>query len=427
MTGTAGAALGFERRRGLDNTGQPATPASTPTPRPASSRSPTSSSARTRSSRRRPRPATSRTPSPARSDHRLHDLDRRPLRQHPRPPSSWLKHDGNGQLLGGADVHRDRPAAPLGFSADVADNTGQAGYTGLDTDTTAGEFTIAETSSSAPTRSSRRRPRPATSGTPSPARSTITGSTASISIPFVNTLGELRWTKDKGDAGRTPLGGATFSVTPEPVHRQRLAHGRRQRRERRRQGRRRLPARRRADRHLRRRRRSRRPRATRSRPPPARSRSARRARPGRRLLLQQPAHPAARSTSSRRPGRAARARPPTARPSRSRRSRCRTSPTSTSSRTPATFASSTSPSSTTTALPPTRPTTSRPPARSTAPVAQPFELDGRRHRSPATRSARSRGHDEHRHGRRPERRRGDPGLRDRRRRRRDRRPGHRRR
>ncbi len=44
----------------------------------------------------------------------------------------------------------------------------------------------------------------------------ISEATASIALPFVNTLGQLVWTKDKDDQAKTPLGGATFSVTPNP-------------------------------------------------------------------------------------------------------------------------------------------------------------------------------------------------------------------
>ena len=129
---------------------------------------------------------------------------------------SWLKHDGNGQLLGGAVFTVTGTAgAALGFSADVADNTGQAGYAGLDTDTTAGEFTIANLKLG--TYQVVEKTAPAGYIKDTVTRTVeITGSTASISIPFVNTLGELRWTKDKGDQAKTPLGGATFTVTPNP-------------------------------------------------------------------------------------------------------------------------------------------------------------------------------------------------------------------
>ena len=105
--------------------------------------------------------------------------------------------------------------AALGFSADVADNTGQPGYAGLDTDTTAGEFTIANLKLG--TYQVVEKTAPAGYIKDTVTRTVeITGSTASISIPFVNTLGELRWTKDKGDQAKTPLGGATFTVTPNP-------------------------------------------------------------------------------------------------------------------------------------------------------------------------------------------------------------------
>ncbi len=53
---------------------------------------------------------------------------------------------------------------------------------------------------------------------PEPLQGTLTQDdpSAVIEAPFVNTLGELLWTKDKGDQAATPLGGATFTVTPNP-------------------------------------------------------------------------------------------------------------------------------------------------------------------------------------------------------------------
>ena len=121
---------------------------------------------------------------------------------------AWVKHDGEGNLLGGATF---LVTGPFGYSQSVTDNAG------LDADPTAGEllledlklgtYTVAETAAPA-----------GYLGSPVQLQGTLTQEApdATLGVPFVNTLGEISWTKDKGDAGATPLGGATFSVTLNP-------------------------------------------------------------------------------------------------------------------------------------------------------------------------------------------------------------------
>ncbi len=126
----------------------------------------------------------------------------------------WEKHDAKGALLGGATF---LVSGPFAYSQLVADNTGQVGYAGLDADATPGEllledlklgtYTVAETA-----------PPAGYIGSPVQLQATLTQGApdATIATPFVNRLGELIWTKDKGDQAKTPLGGATFTVTPNP-------------------------------------------------------------------------------------------------------------------------------------------------------------------------------------------------------------------
>ncbi len=148
---------------------------------------------------------------------------------------SWLKHDGNGALLGGATFTVTGTAgAAVGFAADVLDNTGQGGYSGLDTDTTAGEFTI--TGLKLGTYTVVEKTAPAGYIKDTNTRTVeITGSTASVSIPFVNTLGELSWTKDKGDASTDAARRRHVQRRSQPVRRGQ-PHGRRQRRQRHQRG-----------------------------------------------------------------------------------------------------------------------------------------------------------------------------------------------
>ncbi|WP_368491444.1 SpaA isopeptide-forming pilin-related protein [Bifidobacterium tibiigranuli] len=54
---------------------------------------------------------------------------------------SWSKTDAGGDLLGGAEWTLT-PTNPAGTSVTVSDNTGQSGYSGLDTDPAAGKFTV---------------------------------------------------------------------------------------------------------------------------------------------------------------------------------------------------------------------------------------------------------------------------------------------
>ena len=125
---------------------------------------------------------------------------------------AWSKFDGHQQLLGGATF---QVTGPSGFDETVEDNTGAPGYSGLDADETAGEFlledlmlgeyTVTETVAPAGYMLDE---------TPQSATLTREQLDASIESPFVNTLGELSWTKDNGKG--TPIGGATFSVTPNP-------------------------------------------------------------------------------------------------------------------------------------------------------------------------------------------------------------------
>ncbi len=121
---------------------------------------------------------------------------------------SWVKQDAKGSLLGGATF---RVTGPFGYDVTVLDDSA------LDADKIAGQFkllslklgtyTVTETAAPA--------------GyilDPASQNATLTQAApnATIAKAFVNTLGELLWTKDKGDTAKTPLGGATFSVTPNP-------------------------------------------------------------------------------------------------------------------------------------------------------------------------------------------------------------------
>ena len=121
---------------------------------------------------------------------------------------AWVKQDAKGSLLGGATF---RVTGPFGYDMTVLDDSA------LDADKTAGQFkvlglklgtyTVTETVAPA--------------GyilDPASQDGTLTQAApnATIAKAFVNTLGELLWTKDKGDNAKTPLGGATFSVTPNP-------------------------------------------------------------------------------------------------------------------------------------------------------------------------------------------------------------------
>ena len=125
---------------------------------------------------------------------------------------AWSKFDGHQQLLGGATF---QVTGPSGFGETVEDNTGALDYSGLDADEAAGEFlledlllgeyTVTETVAPAGYMLDE---------TPQSATLTREQLDASIESPFVNTLGELSWTKDNGKG--TPIGGATFSVTPNP-------------------------------------------------------------------------------------------------------------------------------------------------------------------------------------------------------------------
>jgi hypothetical protein len=61
---------------------------------------------------------------------------------------SWIKHDGSGNLLGGATFQVCATAGTAASSGHtplcvtVVDNVGQAGYTGADSDPTPGQFTL---------------------------------------------------------------------------------------------------------------------------------------------------------------------------------------------------------------------------------------------------------------------------------------------
>ena len=121
---------------------------------------------------------------------------------------AWIKKDAKGSLLGGATF---LVTGPFGYSQAVTDNAA------LDADPVAGQFlvnslklgtyTVAETAAPAGYIKS-----------PVQLQGTLTQAApnATLAAAFVNTLGELSWTKDKGDPGTTPLGGATFSVSPNP-------------------------------------------------------------------------------------------------------------------------------------------------------------------------------------------------------------------
>jgi uncharacterized repeat protein (TIGR01451 family) len=121
---------------------------------------------------------------------------------------AWVKQDAAGNLLGGATFS---VTGPNGYSVSVTDNLG------LDADAAAGKFKLLDlklgtykvTETAAP------------AGyilDPAFGEGTLTqdAPNATIAKAFVNTLGELLWTKDKGDNAKTLLGGATFSVTPNP-------------------------------------------------------------------------------------------------------------------------------------------------------------------------------------------------------------------
>ncbi len=125
---------------------------------------------------------------------------------------AWSKFDAHQHLLGGASF---QVTGPSGFDETVEDNTGAPGYSGLDADETAGEFLLEDlmlgeyrvTETVAPAGYM-------LDETPQSAILTREQLDASIESPFVNTLGELSWTKDNGKG--TPIGGATFSVEPDP-------------------------------------------------------------------------------------------------------------------------------------------------------------------------------------------------------------------
>ena len=121
---------------------------------------------------------------------------------------AWTKNDAHGKALDGATFH---VTGPFGFDLTVMDNDtsdadGDAGQFLL-TDLKLGEYTVTETVAPAGY---------ILDPNPQSAELTQDAPSGAIETPFVNTLGELNWTKDKDDQDMTPLGGATFEVKPNP-------------------------------------------------------------------------------------------------------------------------------------------------------------------------------------------------------------------
>ncbi len=118
---------------------------------------------------------------------------------------TWEKRDADGQLLSGATFH---VTGPGGYAVTVTDNAAPdanpaAGQFLLE-DLFLGTYTVHETV--APT------------GfllDPDQESATLTQGApdASINLSFVDTLGSIAWTKDDGTS---PLGGATFEISPNP-------------------------------------------------------------------------------------------------------------------------------------------------------------------------------------------------------------------
>ncbi len=130
---------------------------------------------------------------------------------------AWLKHNGSGALLGGATFTVDPLPVGGGDLITVVDNTGQAGYSGLDADNEAGEFLLRDV----PIGSYEICETVAPAGyigdtTCQTVHVTQEDPDVSAEDPWVNTLGSLRWVKN-GPNGTDLLGGATFTITPNPL------------------------------------------------------------------------------------------------------------------------------------------------------------------------------------------------------------------
>ncbi len=130
---------------------------------------------------------------------------------------AWLKQDAAGNLLGGATFH---VTGPFGYDEIVLDNAAP------DADPVAGQFLLEDLKLGTYEVQETQAPDGYILDADKQSASvTVEDPSAVIEAPFVNTLGELTWTKDKGDEKSTPLGGATFSVEPQPLHGHRQPDG----------------------------------------------------------------------------------------------------------------------------------------------------------------------------------------------------------
>ena len=127
----------------------------------------------------------------------------------------WQKEDAAGQLLGGAEFSITPNPRTGSGSLTVVDNGAN------DADDTAGEFAVRRVLIGGPYVIAETQPPAGYIGTSATYSVTIAADLASpfrITVPagtFVNTLGSIRWVKN-GPDGTALLGGAFFTVTPDP-------------------------------------------------------------------------------------------------------------------------------------------------------------------------------------------------------------------